>query len=80
MLKAGVWYVVTKDSDDGTFLAGEHIKLLTDGCLLCREAAGWIDAEDVPSATRGMQVAGDSDYVRTRKAELLAELQTLDNG
>ena len=51
----GVLYVVTKESDDGTFEVGDLIQLLKDGGILCRQARGWIDAEDVPEAIKGME-------------------------
>jgi hypothetical protein len=71
-------YVVTKTSDDGTFEVGDHIKLLENGEIACIEAKGWIDAEDVPEATKGMECEIDQDYIDRQKARLTAELEALN--
>ncbi len=55
-------YIVTKASDDGTFEVGDHITLYVDGTLACFEAMGWIDANDVPAATQGMEVEVDKEW------------------
>ena len=55
-MEAGVWYRVTKGSADGTFIEGDTVKLLKDGSILCKEAGGWIDVEDVAAASQGMEV------------------------
>ena len=55
MMTQGVRYVVTKKSKDGTFRRGDIIQRLDDGAILCRQARGWIDAENVPEATKGME-------------------------
>lgn len=47
--------MVTKASKGKTFLAGDHIRLLENGDVICQEAHGWIDKEDVPAATKGME-------------------------
>jgi hypothetical protein len=49
------FYVVTRKSKDGTFRKGDLIKLLPNGDILCRQARGWIDAEFVAEATKGME-------------------------
>ena len=51
----GLYYLVTKGSDDGTFRRGDIIQRLDDGAILCRQARGWIDPEGVPEATKGME-------------------------
>jgi hypothetical protein len=55
MMTQGVRYVVTKKSKDGTFRKGDIIVQLHDGSILCQQARGWIDAENVPEATKGME-------------------------
>lgn len=77
-LEVGKKYVVTKESDDGTFEKGDHIALTADGCINCKEAQGWIEAADVPSATVGMEVEVDKEWVEKRKAELQAALAALE--
>ena len=55
MMVLGVYYIVTKGSDDGTFQRGDIIQRLEDGAILCRQAHGWIDGKDVPAAAKGME-------------------------
>lgn len=74
----GKRYVVTKASDDGTFEVGDHINMTDSGDINCCEASGWIDAEDVPWATKGMEVEIDREWIADRRAKLLEELAALD--
>lgn len=66
-MKRGIMYIVTKGSDDGTFVVGDCIVLKDDGSICCIEAHGWIDAGDVPMATEGMCCEVDEKW---RKNEL----------
>ena len=75
-LQVGIWYVVTKGSNCGTFEPGDKIKLLDDGSILC-DHQGWIDAEDVPGATEGMEVQVDTQSLAKRREELERELRAL---
>ena len=63
-LEAGVRYVVTKGSDDGTLDVGDHIWLERD-LIHCREAQGWIAPEDTAEAMQGVEVAVDSNWLAT---------------
>lgn len=74
----GKRYVVTKASDDGTFLIGDHIILCADGAIECREALGWMAATDVEEAITGMEIAVDHEWVIQKRKRLLAELAALD--
>ncbi len=65
-----VRYVVTKGSDDGTFMAGDHVRLNGDGSISCREAAGWIEAEDVPASTKGWRLELDVDWYIARLTKI----------
>ena len=71
-------YIVTKGSNCGTFQVGDHIKLATNGDLLCKEAGGWIDKEFVKEATIGMEFAFDVAYVERKRQILQAQLAALD--
>jgi hypothetical protein len=53
-MQVGVSYVVTSPSKSGEFREGDHIVLCADGSIECREASGWLNAEDLPQATLGM--------------------------
>ena len=48
-MERGMRYVVTKDSDDGTFVVGDKIELLHDNAIGNWTVGGWIDAEETRS-------------------------------
>jgi len=73
-------YTVTKASDNGTFEIGDSICLHDDGTLTCHQAMGWIDAQDVPAATDGMECELDTEWVETQRAKFKAALAALDEG
>ena len=77
-MKIGAWYVVTKPSDDGTFEVGDHISLCSDGAVACKEAQGWIDADEATEAMAGVEVTIDSEWLSAKKARLLADLEKLE--
>lgn len=77
-MEIGKRYVVTKASDDGTFVEGDHISMNADGSINCREAQGWIDTPDVAEATKGMKFEIDNNWAEMRKAKLRAELAALE--
>lgn len=76
-MQVGLRYIVVTPSDDGTFATGDHIVRLADGDISCREAAGWIEVDDVPEATRGMTVVLDKAWARGRIHSLELEMKTL---
>lgn len=76
-MEPGKRYKVTKASDDGTFEVGDHVWLNDDGSINCLEANGWIDACDVPFATKGMVVGIDQEWVALRIRMLQANLEAL---
>lgn len=53
-LKPGIRYRVIKGNS--TFRVGDHIWIEPDGAIMCREASGWICAEDVMDAIKGISV------------------------
>jgi len=77
-VKIGAWYVVTKPSDDGTFEVGDHISLCSDGAIACKEAQGWVDADEATEAMSGAEVIVDSEWILTRRTRLLADLKKLE--
>ena len=76
-MKQGLRYVVTKESDDGTFSVGDHIWMCVNGDVASQEAHGWIDKADIEEATRGMEVEVDSEWAERRRKKLLQELAEL---
>ena len=73
-------YIVTVPSDDGTFIKGDHLFLNEDGSISCIEAQGWIEVEDLPGATKGMEVKIDKAWVVARRKKLEKEFGALDEG
>ena len=55
-MQPGSWYLVTRASRNREFQVGDRIKMCADGSIDVPAAAGWMPAEDVPDATRGMRV------------------------
>ena len=55
-MKVGPLYLVTKPSKDREFQRGDRIRLRESGSIINRRGMGWMPAEDVPEATRGMEV------------------------
>ena len=77
-MKIGAWYVVTKPSDDGTFEVGYHISLCSDGAVACKEAQGWIDADEASEAMSGVEVKVDAEWLASKRSRLLADLDKLE--
>ncbi len=75
-LEAGVRYVVTKGSDDGTLDVGDHIWLERD-LIHCREAQGWIAPEDTAEAMQGVEVMIDDQWYKSHISKLTKELERL---
>ena len=81
-MKAGLRYIVTTASLDGTFEVGDHIRLYGDGSITCLEAQGWITAHEVQEAIKGVEVKLDVELLQYKERQLqaeLAELQALED-
>jgi 2-keto-4-pentenoate hydratase/2-oxohepta-3-ene-1,7-dioic acid hydratase in catechol pathway len=76
-MQVGVRYIVTHPSEDLEFQPGDKIMLCADGSIENVQAEGWMEAQDVPEATRGMQCEIDTAYIERKRARLLAELAQL---
>lgn len=76
-MKAALWYVVVRKSVNGEFVAGDRIMMRSDGSIVCRDTPGWMRSEDVPEATRGMEIKLDLDWIKKRRAKLASELASL---
>ena len=72
-------YVVTKKSNDGTFRVGDHIRLVGDGAIVCREAQGWVDAQHVKDAVIGMEYEFDRESIIQEIDKLLKEVRRLND-
>jgi hypothetical protein len=77
-MEQGMRYIVTKDSNDGTFVVGDKIELLHDNAVGNWTVEGWIDAVDVPEATAGMEVEIDTVWLNRKKDVLLKQLDQLN--
>ena len=73
----GVRYIVTKASKEKEFQVGDRVQLLEDGRITNQQAAGWMEAEDLPAATRGWKFEIDAAWVEARRAELARQLAAL---
>mgnify|MGYP001438178105 FL=1 len=77
-MEQGMRYIVTKDSNDGTFVVGDKIELLHDNAVGNWTVGGWIDAVDVPEATAGMEVEVDTVWLNRKKDILQKQLDQLN--
>lgn len=77
-MEQGMRYIVTKDSNDGTFVVGDKVELLHDNAVGNWTVGGWIDAVDVPEATAGMEVEIDTVWLNRKKDVLQKQLDQLN--
>lgn len=77
-MEQGMRYIVTNDSNDGTFVVGDKIELLHDNAVGNWTVGGWIDAVDVPEATAGMEVEIDTVWLNRKKDVLQKQLDQLN--
>jgi hypothetical protein len=77
-MKTGIRYIITKNSDDGTFEAGDRILLSKDGSIICADARGWIDKEDVEEAIKGMEYKADQAWVEAEREKLNRQIKQLE--
>lgn len=77
-MKVGVPYIVTRESDDGSLLAGDQILLRPDGLLENLQAEGWLDRDDLAHAAPGMECEVDRYRIQRRKESLLRRLAALE--
>ncbi|KFB66682.1 hypothetical protein [Candidatus Accumulibacter vicinus] len=77
-MEQGMRYIVTKDSNDGTFVVGDKVELLHDNAVGNWTVGGWIDAVDVPEATAGMEVEIDIVWLNRKKDVLQKQLDQLN--
>jgi hypothetical protein len=62
-MKPNIRYIVTKSSDDETFLVGDKIELDDGGNIfLISGDSGWIESKDVEKAINGMEYILDREF------------------
>lgn len=76
-MQVGIPYIVTKPSRHREFQPGDRIRLCADGTIENVQAAGWMDAADVPAATKGMECEIDAATIERRRQKLQAELDAM---
>ena len=76
-MRVGVCYIVTRDSTDKEFQCGDRIWLCADGSIDNIDAHGWMSADDLPAATRGMIVAVDLVWLERQRDKLVAQMAYL---
>ena len=78
-MRVGARYVVTRDSKNREFQAGDLVWMEADGSIMCVEAHGWMPPEDVITATEGWAIAPDARWAAKTRAELERQLEALKN-
>lgn len=76
-MQLGIRYIVTADSENQEFQVGDRIKLLENGDVLNITAGGWMEAANVPEATKGMEIVVDKEWLDKQRLYLLNKLQKL---
>lgn len=79
-MKTGVPYIVTRESDDGSFQIGEKIRRLATGEVV-NDQTWWPSKHNPSRAVIGMECEVDRHRIQQRKEKLLrrlAELELLD--
>jgi hypothetical protein len=59
---------VTRPSVNEEFQVGDRIRLLVNGDILL-QGWGWMDSEDVPKATKGVEVELDKEWLQAQHCE-----------
>lgn len=76
-IEPGIQYIVTEDTPDGTFFAGDHIQLSPNGEILCKEATGWLSAEDSAFFLPKLKVEIDKHWAYVEMKRLQGKMANL---
>lgn len=76
-MKPDIPYIVTKGND--TFETGDHFRLHSDGTIICSEAGGWLEVEDVPEGIAGIEYVEDQEAINRMIQRKMEELERLNN-
>lgn len=76
-MRFGVRYVVTRDSKHREFQIGDRVWMESDGSIMCHEAHGWMQPEDVIEATEGWAIKPDANWAAAMRADLERQLAAL---
>jgi hypothetical protein len=77
-MQVGIRYIVTLDSENKEFQVGDRIWLLKNGGIMCSTVDGWMPAESVPEATRGMEIEIDSEWCEEKRVYFEKMMAKLD--
>lgn len=77
-MEHGVKYIVTDAKDSGEFLTGDHIWLLENGDIMCKEAGGWLPKEDVEESLKKIDYRIDWEYYEHSRQKLVKQIQEID--
>ena len=72
-------YKVIKNSDDGTLRKGDTIYFEENGDLMCIEAGGWINADDVKKVLKGAEYKPDINLIKNKIKSLKQSIKKLEN-
>ena len=67
-------YIITKESDDGTFKVGDHVIFYGDGSIGCVEAKGWILPHEAALALVGAKYQKDHEYYKNQIKKFKKEM------
>jgi len=70
-----VRHIITKGTECGTLQVGDHVYLMTDGTLLCKEAGGWLTVEEVESILPQVKMVIDREWMDI----VLAQTESMKN-
>jgi hypothetical protein len=78
-MRTNIQYVVTKESDDGTFLINDKIRLEENGDISSLNNCGWIDKEKVHLATKGMKYKINASYYKYKREKLSKKIEEISD-
>lgn len=77
-MQQGVKYIVADAKDSEQFFTGDHIWLLADGDIMCKEAGGWLPQEDAEEALKKIDYRVDWEYYEHSRQKPLKQVEEID--
>ena len=69
-------YVVTHPGADGSFEVGDHVRVGSDGTIICVEAGGFLMSTEI---TDDVEVVVDEDWIYRKVKHHQEEIKRLNN-
>ena len=77
-LKPGIRYIVTKSGDDETIIKDDIIKADSGGTIFNFNANGWIYAEHVEEAMKGVEAKVDITFYHEKRNLLRKQIEEIE--